>query len=97
VQAEYISEVKASDTRHRGEPARVVVVLDRAEAINVIAKLAAGLEVFGVYRDHVRWKAPPVITLPIMVDGVFFAEALISIDLTKGYLNGDDLKEKDRS
>ena len=97
MQAEYIPKVEASATRHRGEPARVAVVLDRAEAMRLIANLAAGLEVYGVYRDRVEWKGPPVIHLPIMVDGVLFAEALISIDLTKGYLNGEDLKEKDKS
>jgi len=97
VQAEYIPEVKASATRHRGERAKVAVELDRAEAMRLIANLAAGLETAGVTRDRVHWKAPPVIVLPIMVDGKLFAEALISIDLTKGYLNGEDLKEKDKS
>lgn len=96
MQAEYLPEVKASASR-RSDPPRVLVLLDRAEAMRLIANLAAGLEAHRVTRDHVEWKSPPDIDLPIMVDGVHFAQMHISIDITKGYLNGDFLKEEDRS
>lgn len=94
MQAEYFPEIKAT-TQHPCQPPMVVVTIDRAEAMKLISKLAVGLEASHVTRDRVEWNPPPAICLPIVVNDKFFAEAHICIDITKGYLNGDDLKEED--
>lgn len=96
MQAEYIAEVKTSK-QQRSSPAAVILTIDRAEAIRLIAKLSAGLESGHVTRYGVEWGTPPEIHLPVTVDGKFFADVYFSIDITKGYLNGDIIKEEDKS
>lgn len=96
MQAEYIAEVKASK-QERSSRAAVILTIDRAEAIRLIAKLSAGLESGPVTRYNVEWRTPPEIHLPVTVGGKFFADVYFSIDITKGYLNGDIIKEEDKS
>jgi len=95
MQVECFAEIKAG----HGEPSRrpmVIFTIDRAEAMRLISKLSAGLEASRVTRYGVEWQTPPNACLPVIVDGNFLADVYFNIDITKGYLNGDNLKEEDK-
>jgi hypothetical protein len=96
MKADYIAEVEGSK-QQRYERARVILTIDRAEAIKLIAKLSAGLASGKVTRYGVKWSTPPEIYLRTTVNDKFFADVYFSIDITKGYLNGDIIKEEDKS
>lgn len=96
MKADYIPEVKASKQQHSSRTA-LILTIDRAEAIHLIAKLSAGLESGKVTRYGVEWKAPPEVRLPVTVNDKFFADVYFLIDTNKGYLNGDIIKEEDKS
>jgi hypothetical protein len=96
MKADYFAEVKGS-AQQRYERPYVILTIDRAEAIKLIAKLSAGLAAGKVTRYGVEWTTPPEMCLRTTVNDKFFADVYFSIDITKGYLNGDVIKEEDKS